>query len=134
MEFEPLLASGCVELLDNKKLFAQLKGLERRTRSSGRDSVDHGPGLGMRDDICNAACGAIVAARGQKATERRIIWLGEESTPDGLKDWEAEWLRRLNEDRQPEPEDPQVLAMNNEPLIVKVAAYLGSAEKSIISQ
>lgn len=56
----PLLSSGRVELLDNDRLATQLCSLERRTARGGRDSVDHPPG--GHDDLCNAACGALVAA------------------------------------------------------------------------
>jgi len=50
--------------VDAKKLFSELRGLERRTRSGGKDSVDHGPGC--HDDIANAAAGAcaLVAQNG----------------------------------------------------------------------
>jgi hypothetical protein len=60
LNFEPLAAQGQIELLDNARLKEQLRGLERRTRSGGKDGVDHGPGL--HDDLANAAAGAIVAA------------------------------------------------------------------------
>jgi hypothetical protein len=59
----PLLNSGNVELLDNRRLVAQLCGLERRTARGGRDSIDHAPG--GRDDLCNAACGALLLAFGR---------------------------------------------------------------------
>jgi hypothetical protein len=58
----PLLNSRRVELLDNPRLLAQLAGLERRTTRAGRDSVDHG--TSGRDDVANAAAGALVAAEG----------------------------------------------------------------------
>lgn len=60
LEFEPLLAQGQLELLDNKGLFAQLRGLERQTRSGGRDKVDHYQG--GKDDIANSTAGACVLA------------------------------------------------------------------------
>jgi hypothetical protein len=56
----PLLNAGRVELLDSSRLLGQLRGLERRTSRSGRDSVDHGPG--GHDDVVNAAAGALVLA------------------------------------------------------------------------
>jgi hypothetical protein len=56
----PLLNSAKLELLDHPRLIAQLCGLERRTSRSGRDSIDHGPGL--HDDIANAAAGALLLA------------------------------------------------------------------------
>jgi hypothetical protein len=58
LEFEPLMAQGRVELLDKKRLFNQLRGLERRTRSGGKDSIDHYPG--GKDDISNCCAGVVV--------------------------------------------------------------------------
>jgi hypothetical protein len=60
LETLPLVNSGRVSLLDDKKLVAQLIGLERRTARGGKDSVDHAPGA--HDDRVNAAAGAIVLA------------------------------------------------------------------------
>jgi hypothetical protein len=54
----PLINSGKVELLDNTTLIRQLCSLERRTRSSARDLIDHPPG--GHDDLANAAAGALV--------------------------------------------------------------------------
>jgi terminase large subunit-like protein len=62
LELLPGLMSGRVRLLDNKRLIAQLSGLERRTARAGKESIDHGPGA--HDDVANAAAGAIVAAMG----------------------------------------------------------------------
>jgi len=56
----PLINSGAVDLLDNRRLVAQLVGLERRTSRGGKDSIDHAPGA--HDDVCNAACGALLTA------------------------------------------------------------------------
>ena len=56
----PLLNSGRVELLDHKRLVAQLCTLERRTSRAGKDSIDHVPG--GYDDIANAVAGAVVLA------------------------------------------------------------------------
>lgn len=74
LEFEPLVAQGQVELLDNKTLFSQLRGLERRVRSGGKDQIDHYPG--GNDDLANAAAGACVISKRQ-AKEPRIRFLGE---------------------------------------------------------
>jgi len=74
LEFEPLLAQGGVELLDNKKLFSQLRDLERRTRSGGKDSVDHYPG--GHDDLANAAAGACFLAVGPRGPVPRIWRIG----------------------------------------------------------
>jgi hypothetical protein len=59
-ELLPLLNSGRVELLDHKRLIAQLCTLERRTARGGRDSIDHAPGA--HDDVCNAVTGALLLA------------------------------------------------------------------------
>ncbi len=58
LAFEPLLARGQVELLDDKTLFAELRGLERRTGRGRRDTVDHGPG--QHDDSANSTAGVLV--------------------------------------------------------------------------
>jgi hypothetical protein len=50
---------GRCELLDHPRLVAQLVSLERRTARSGKDSIDHPPG--GHDDVCNAACGALLS-------------------------------------------------------------------------
>ncbi len=61
----PLLNSGKVELLDERRLAAQMCGLERRTARGGRDSIDHSPGA--HDDIANAAAGALLLSSSRKA-------------------------------------------------------------------
>ncbi len=55
LELLPQLCSGQVELLDNETLITQLASLERRTRSGGRDVIDHPPG--GHDDLANALAG-----------------------------------------------------------------------------
>lgn len=62
----PLLNSGRVELLDHRRLRAQLASLERRVGRGGRDSIDHPPS--GHDDVANAAAGALVLAH--RATVR----------------------------------------------------------------
>jgi len=57
VEMLPAFAERRVELLDNARLVAELRGLERRPRPGGRDAVTHGPG--GRDDIANGAIGAL---------------------------------------------------------------------------
>jgi len=74
LEFEPLLAQGLLDLLDNKQMFNGLRGLERRTRSGGKDAVDHGPGC--HDDVANAAAGACVLAGQEDLTPVDFIILG----------------------------------------------------------
>jgi hypothetical protein len=53
-------------LLDLSDLLRELRGLERRRGTAGRDRVDHAPG--QHDDRANAAAGALVLAAGRNAT------------------------------------------------------------------
>ena len=64
----PIVNAGRVALLDLPVLRAQLIGLERRVARGGRDSIDHGPG--GRDDVANAAAGALVLVGSADATEQ----------------------------------------------------------------
>jgi hypothetical protein len=61
LEFLPMITSGQVELLDNRKLVNQLVDLERST-GRGADVIDHP--RGNHDDVANAAAGALVRALG----------------------------------------------------------------------
>jgi hypothetical protein len=56
----PLLNAGKAQLLDSPRLVGQLCGLQRRTSSSGKQSVDHP--RNSADDLANSACGALVLA------------------------------------------------------------------------
>jgi hypothetical protein len=60
----PLINSRRVQLLNNKRLIAQLVGLERRTARSGKDSIDHPPG--GHDDLANVTAGALTLALAKK--------------------------------------------------------------------
>ena len=98
----PLLSNGSVELLDDKKLTSQLRSLERRTRSGGRDQVTHPPG--MHDDVANAAAGACVMAaktetfrimpsRGFMESEHREGMISEKDMSILYSEKEREWAR-----------------------------------------
>jgi hypothetical protein len=76
LELLPALASRQCELLDNKRLMAQLASLERRTSRVGRDSIDHAPG--GHDDVANAAAGALVEAVGREPVLGLIEYLKQE--------------------------------------------------------
>jgi len=67
MSDAPRLCSGEIELLDDERLVSQIASLERRTRSGGRDIIDHPPG--GHDDLANAVAGVAVVA----ATQRRMV-------------------------------------------------------------
>jgi hypothetical protein len=73
--FLPMLNSHVVELLDDRRLTAQLLGLERRTAWGGRDSIDHRPGA--HDDVINAAAGALVLVGATRP--RPLVYI-----PDGI--------------------------------------------------
>lgn len=60
LELMPRICSREVELLDDDILVAQLASLERKTRSGGRDSVDHGQG--GHDDTANVCAGVCAVA------------------------------------------------------------------------
>jgi hypothetical protein len=66
-ELLPLVNSGRIELLANTRLVAQLCFLERRTARGGRDSSDHPPN--GRDDVANAAAGALLLAASSVAND-----------------------------------------------------------------
>lgn len=72
LEFLPLLTTGAVELLDHKRLKSQLAGLERRTRSGGKDLVTHYPG--GHDDCAVAAAGVCVLAGQGKETRKGKVY------------------------------------------------------------
>jgi hypothetical protein len=59
LDFLPLIMGGQIELLDNKTLLNELRSLERRTRSAGRDLIDHPPR--GHDDLANAVAGVAVS-------------------------------------------------------------------------
>lgn len=58
LESQPLFSMKKIKLPKSEKLKTQLISLERKTRSGGRDLVDHPSGL--HDDISNSVCGVAV--------------------------------------------------------------------------
>ena len=64
LELLPRLCSAEIELLDNPVMVNQLANLERRTRSGGKDSIDHGPN--GHDDLANAVAGVAEVANFSK--------------------------------------------------------------------
>ena len=83
LELLPLVNSGQVVLLGDPALLRELRGLERRRGTSGRDRVDHAPG--GHDDRANAAAGALVGAlRARQANPELVHWcLSAGSEPEG---------------------------------------------------
>jgi hypothetical protein len=80
-EFLPLVMQGRVELLDNKQQTIELRQLERRTRSGGKDVIDHPQGL--RDDAGNAAAGAMVEAARSEGKGAALGTLNYDVRPEG---------------------------------------------------
>jgi hypothetical protein len=74
LEALPLFMTGCVELLDVRKLTLELQQLERRTARSGKDSVDHPPQ--GHDDYANSACGAMALVTAHQSTIRVVKLTG----------------------------------------------------------
>ncbi len=62
LESLPYISAGMVELIDNRDLIRELRLLERRRGSSGKDTVDHPKSIGggiPHDDLANVSCGMI---------------------------------------------------------------------------
>ena len=70
----PVFNSCNVALLDNRTLVGQLSSLERSTGPTGRDRIDHP--RGAHDDLCNAACGAIVVATQKRRRFEHDVAIG----------------------------------------------------------
>lgn len=64
-ELLPRLCSSEIELPDDEFLVNQLASLERRTRSGGKDIIDHPPG--GHDDLANAVAGvSCITSKGKR--------------------------------------------------------------------
>lgn len=61
LEMLPAVNAGAVELLDLDDVMRELRGLERRRGSAGRDRVDHRPGA--HDDRANVVAGVVSLLR-----------------------------------------------------------------------
>jgi hypothetical protein len=76
LELLPIVNAARVAILDQPDLLRELRGLERRRGTSGRDRVDHRPG--SHDDRANAAAGALVlvAEPPQLIRQVNVLWGG----------------------------------------------------------
>jgi len=72
LELLPIINSATIELLDDDHLLRELRGLERRRGSSGRDRVDHRPG--EHDDRANVVAGVAHAVGVQKRPRAGFGW------------------------------------------------------------
>jgi hypothetical protein len=68
LNFLPVVTSGQVDLLDNRRMVAQFAQLERRTSRAGRDTIDHPQG--GHDDVSNSVAGCIALLATQKQMMR----------------------------------------------------------------
>lgn len=110
LNFLPLVANNSVELLDNKRLIEQLRGLERKARSGGRDQITHASFAGSHDDLAIAVAGAIVRADKHKKLfplypSYGYFDPGPLSLQEELDRWAVDWLLDRKPGQQP-IEDP----------------------------
>lgn len=77
LEAISMICSRTVEILDDEVLIRQLCGLERKTRSGGKDSVDHP--AGGKDDVANSVVGVMYCTAKRK---RRVGGLFLAPTPE----------------------------------------------------
>ena len=101
LNFLPLISNGTVELLDSKRLLAQLTGLERRARSGGKDQITHY--AGGHDDLANACAGAAVAAsiRPPGPMKGRVYTAADREKPARDLDLEQKLRDQLHGEKRP---------------------------------
>jgi hypothetical protein len=102
LEALPFINAGLVELLDDREMIKELRQLERRKGTAGRDIIDHPRGL--HDDRANSVCGMIVIAKQEPILPGIVIWderSGRIRTGNPAEDRERENLRWLRGDDLP---------------------------------
>lgn len=62
LELLSKITSREIELLDDDASISQIANLERRTRSGGKDVIDHPPGANHHDDLANVIAGVCTLA------------------------------------------------------------------------
>jgi hypothetical protein len=86
LEALPYINSRTVELLDNRELVKELRLLERRRGSSGKDTVDHPKSMGggvPHDDLSNVTCGMIAMAQVKQTMPGLfVVGLNREAEPE----------------------------------------------------
>jgi len=73
LTLEPMVLAREIELLDNKQLVTELRQLERRTGTSGRDTVDHPARL--HDDAANCVAGLANILKSSRRGLDKIVWI-----------------------------------------------------------
>jgi hypothetical protein len=89
LELLPLVNAGRARLLDLPDLLRELRGLERRRGTSGRDKVDHRSGA--HDDLANSCAGALVLAASALQQRAYQIPILETAGDDGAGLAERFW-------------------------------------------
>lgn len=121
----PIFSNGSLELLDNKRLRSQFLGLERRSRSGGKDQVDNFFG---HDDLANVVAGACVLASQISSYRLPAPSLGisadEVSQEERLQKEMMDWLL----DRKPKKRKQEHGEIDEEALIDEVLAWETEAE------
>lgn len=102
LELLPLVNSGSASLLDDPRLLRELRGLERRRGTAGRDKVDHR--RGAHDDVAVAAAGALVTSRGRHTPKAVFSTYGADEQRQGYRMNESKPSRLFGSSGQPETE------------------------------
>ena len=90
IEMLPRINAKTIRLLDHPRTINQICLLERRSRSGGRDSIDHPPN--SNDDCANAIAGLCGLAGVRKYKyDTSLNWVSGPSSPDDNP--ERDWLR-----------------------------------------
>lgn len=92
LELLPLVNAQQVLLLDRPDLLRELRGLERRRGTGGRDKVDHRSG--SHDDVANAAAGCLSLLAAQRAQGEAGMWNFMTGEPIHHESEEERLLRR----------------------------------------
>lgn len=101
LELLPLVNAQQVVLLDRPELLRELRGLERRRGTGGRDRVDHRSG--SHDDAANATAGCLSLLAAQQAQGQAHMWNFVTGQPIYSEDEQLlrkeAWLRGMDVER-----------------------------------
>ena len=89
----PLLTSGRIELVDNPRLINQISNLERTASRSGRDTIDHPPGVGAgaHDDLANSVAGLASVCMDPYSNFDPFYGCGRPDTEESAKEEARQW-------------------------------------------
>lgn len=98
LEALPYINSGMCELLDDRELIKELRLLERRRGSSGKDIVDHPASIGggvPHDDKSNVSCGLVAITQKSQILPGLAFCGGREVTASSLRKEHPERVQNL---------------------------------------